>query len=297
MDQQSAEPVRKRNGKWSTSKATAASNATLSSGIGISEILGYLSYNADEAVQDVRRCMSDSQAQGPHMEQLFTLTRRPEFCRWIECKDDTQSSALLVHGNLEPDSFGLITPLSYLCAQLATQLYRRESVVVLSYFCGFHSRVRDKTASAASMMCWIISQLLSHPVVARLVDMSGAVVDRHYVKKIKQRGIEALCQLLKDVMRQLQAHKVLVFCLIDSISSYECGNRREDTLMALTALTSIVRPRRNTRSAESKMAFKLMVTDAARTQRAYNYFRPEERVNLEGVVLHGVDGPTGLKLI
>jgi hypothetical protein len=261
-------------------------------GPSISTLVNYLSYDADGAAQDVQRCMSETHVGKTHMQQLITLTRRREFQDWI--KDTSQSSAILVHGNLEPSTFGNITPLSYLCAQIVKEFSSKNGVLVLSYFCGFHNRPRDKNANAASILCQIIGQLLSHPI-AGLNDALDSI-DRHCIKKIKQRDVDTLCQVFKDLIRQLQSREVVVFCLIDSISFYEIKARQEDTQTVLTALTDIVESQQEGRRKEARMIFKLMVTDAARTIWAYDYFRREERVDMRDVVCGASCNPLELEL-
>ncbi|KAH8878748.1 hypothetical protein GQ53DRAFT_850049 [Thozetella sp. PMI_491] len=250
-----------------------------SAGIAPSELLTYLPYNSRARTADIENCNSHAQVAPVQMQRLSSLTRKVEFQAWL--KEVSQSSALLVHGNFGASKS--ITPLSYLCAQIAKQYDEKEGFLVLTYFCSLHADVygpKSTSARAATIISDMIGQILSHPESSSLVYNSESI-DRNLLKNIKKQDYKTLSKVFVELVRELRQLKMVVLCLIDSISRYEVPSREKETQSMLEMLEKVVNSQRgNKRSSNDKMVFKLMITDGARSLFAHKYFQPDEKIEV-----------------
>ncbi|KAI0436817.1 hypothetical protein F4803DRAFT_540906 [Xylaria telfairii] len=242
----------------------------------MSELLQYLPFDLKMASQDAERCLPHNSIEKAHMQRLINLVTGDIFRDWVKRSD--KSSALLVHGNLEPGTLSSITPLSHLCAQIVKEFSNQQNVIVLSYFCGFHARPRDKDANAASMLCQLIGQLLTHPLASAANVIRS--IDVHHLKKIKSKDLGVLRQVFSSLIHHLQTCQIIIICILDSISFYEINARLKNTQKVLKTLMSVVRMQQQIRGRDTNMVLKLMITDAARSKRAYELFKADERIDM-----------------
>ncbi|KAI0542085.1 hypothetical protein GGR58DRAFT_335547 [Xylaria digitata] len=242
----------------------------------MSELLQYLPFNPKRASQDSKRCLPYNSIEKAHMQRLVGLVKQDVFHNWVKGSD--KSSALLVHGNLEPGTLSSITPLSHLCAQIVKEFSNQQNVILLSYFCGFHARPRDKDANAASMLCQLIGQLLTHP----LASAANAIrsIDVHHLKKIKSKDLDVLRQVFNSLIRHLRNCQIIIICIIDSISFYEINARLKNTQKVLKTLMSAVRMQQRIHGRDTNMVLKLIITDAARSKWVHELFKLDERIDM-----------------
>lgn len=222
--------------------------------------------------------MTQAKPNAKRMRQLVALTQRKEYQTWLE--EESQSTALLVHGRSQPTP--VFSPLSYLCARIAEEYAGKRSIVVLSYFCGAHAR--NGQASAADLLCRMIGQLLSWKEAAAVYARDP--LERNWEKKLKKKDFDTLLDVFARLVRQLRKCKMVIFCLVDSISKIECvKQQRRDTECLLRELNELVR-RQRSRSRSKKeddcMVFKLMVTDGAMSLVAHRFFRSLYTINMIG---------------
>lgn len=151
--------------------------------------------------------------------------------------------------------------------------------IVLTHFCNLKSNVEGKEENAATMLSRLIGQLLSHPSMDLLYEPT--LIDRNLVKKLKRKDVEAMCVIFKRLLGALRSTNLVVFCMIDSISSYEGGTRAKTTQLVLSMLSEVVKSQRGRRrKAGDRLVLKLMVTDWLRSLGAWKYFRREEMVEM-----------------
>lgn len=192
---------------------------------------------------------------------------------------------MLVHGKFWRTH--LISPLSYLCAQISKEYTGTPGFLVLSYFCSLHTD--GKGSNPAIMLSCLIEQLLSCASVQPYYH--SASIDKHLLKGLKKKDVNALCKLFKLLIEQILPSNMVVFCLIDSISYYEVEVHRDDIRVILAMMKSLVRSQRGRRRGlQDRMVFKLMVTDGASSLYAYKYFEHGQTVEM-------IDAGNGSKLL
>ncbi len=207
------------------------------------------------------------------MQKLAMLTQRDVYQSWL--KDESQSSALLVHGRSQPTA--LVSPLSYLCARISREYTDEDKIIVLSYFCGL--RARDRQADATDLLCQMIGQLLSHKEAVKACQQDP--IERNWGKNIKQKDFETLLRVFSTLIEQLRQYQIVIFGLIDSISKIETSKQRKDTESLLRELNKIVRKQQGRqRKSCDRMVFKLLVTDEARSLVAHNFFSNWDTIDM-----------------
>ncbi|EMR62526.1 hypothetical protein UCREL1_10535 [Eutypa lata UCREL1] len=196
-------------------------------------LINDLDYIASESTHILEQCMTQAKPNAKRMRQLVALTQRKEYQTWLE--EESQSTALLVHGRSQPTP--VFSPLSYLCARIAEEYAGKRSIVVLSYFCGAHAR--NGQASATDLLCRMIGQLLSWKEAAAVYARDP--LERNWEKKLKKKDFDTLLDVFARLVRQLRKCKMVIFCLVDSISKIECvKQQRRDTECLLRELNELV---------------------------------------------------------
>lgn len=222
--------------------------------------------------------LAQAQHNAKDMRRLVDLTRRDIYHIWL--KDKSQSTSLLVHGRSQ--SAHVVSPLSYLCARIAKEYADERDIVVLSYFCGLYTR--DGQACPTHLLCHMVGQLLSWKEAAAVYAQDP--LERNWEKKIKKRDFDTLLDAFVRLIKQLRKNKMVIFCLIDSVSKVECMKKQQrDTERLLKVLIEFVRhqpSRSKTRKGDDCMVFKLMVTDGATSFVAHRFFNNLDTINMAG---------------
>ncbi|KAL4947650.1 hypothetical protein BDW69DRAFT_109964 [Aspergillus filifer] len=242
-------------------------------GPSISMLREELGFHKDDNTADIDECLEVAEITPKQRRQVSVLTKQDAFQRWL--KEEAGSAALVAYGNLEIDDY--ISPLSYLSARIGKQYYGKRGYIVLSYACGLHSRSAGYGWSEA--VATMIGQLLLQ--AGNLLDLKG-IMSRHDFKGFKKRNLHTLTTVFASLIGQLRSSRVVLFCLIDSISFYEATERERETKEVLSTLRRLVesmRPgKRDTR--KGKMVFKLLISEALTSEIAHKYVKRDEVVEM-----------------
>ncbi|KAE8321382.1 hypothetical protein BDV39DRAFT_210781 [Aspergillus sergii] len=155
--------------------------------------------------------------------QMFTVTSSEARAQQLIQEDrfasflsSPRSDLLLVNGNFDYASAARISPLSFLCANLALSLSQNAHCLVLHYFCSLHDRPSDPLAGPQGLIRSILSQLLctGWPFEQDFINT------RSYRDDILSHSVEALCFTFRELVEQLPVDK-RIHCIIDNITTLE----------------------------------------------------------------------------
>ena len=126
------------------------------------------------------------------------------------------------------------------------------------------------------MLCQLIGQLIT------IAGKSAAVpdltfLDHHYITQIIKREVRTLCEVFSLLIRKLKTARIVVFCVIDSLSAFEYPTRSDDNEVVLKRLLNIVHQKR---IRGHKLLFKLMITAHMHSIYAWKHFDQDERVEM-----------------
>ena len=179
------------------------------------------------------------------------------------------SDCLLVHGN--SDANMVKSPLSLLCAKAIGVFSARQSVFVLRYFCGLHTRNSKPRDNATGMMNSLLGQLILQS--ERLnVDLHLADLDPEDLRRASEDHLPSLIAMFRKCILRIP-YTYTIFCIIDGISFYETSQRRECTLNVLHKL-------RRTVTKANGATFKLLITAPGRSQSIHRLFEHDEILNV-----------------
>lgn len=130
-----------------------------------------------------------------------------------------KSGILMVDGHCKEDGAGKTSPLSVWSASFAASLMQSDSVVVLHYFCGLHSRsiAGGPVAGPMGLIKSIIEQLVRQ--AGDHVSRMG-ILDKALAQQVMEDNFEAVASLLKPLLMSLDPDKT-VFIIIDNASEFE----------------------------------------------------------------------------
>ena len=250
------------------------------------QVLDVLSFRGSDNKKDINECLKYAEISGHEKAQLAVLTREDAFQDWL--KDDRQSSALVIHGNLDNDDEN--SPTSYLAAQIGKRYHKKRGFIVLSWFCGLNTDDNE-----AAIMARLIGQLLSQ-ATQLLAPEDFNFISRHEYKKLKQRDLKTLISVFSNIIQKLRSKRIVVFCLVDSISTYETSNLRKDTEKLVEFLRDLVRStrRRSREEMRHELIFKLLISDGQSSELAVKYFKDREIMEIDDGVDTDVDSDASL---
>ena len=150
------------------------------------------------------------------------------FKQWLTSR---HSEVMLVNGS--GDTSNRCSPISFACGLLVSSLGSFPSTITLNFFCAFHTDSNDPETGSRMMLASLVCQLLEKH---QGFDLSFLVADQKY--DLQDHEIDTLCSLFKNLIRQLPDGQ-LVFCMIDGVSYYEYGDRRDDTCKVLAMLVAL----------------------------------------------------------
>lgn len=214
------------------------------------------------------------------------MTQEDAFQDWL--KEDRRSSALVIHGN--PDNDDENSPISYLVAQIGEKYHKKRGYVVLSWFCNLNTD-ENSAAIMARLTCQLLSQATR---VLSLEDFN--FVTRNEYKKLKQLDLKTLNRVFLNTIQKLRLKRIVVFCLIDSISIYETDNLRKDTEKMVEFFRSLVRPphRQTQEDMKQELIFKLLISDEQSSELAIKYFKDKEILEMDDQIDTDVDSDASL---
>lgn len=209
------------------------------------------------------------------MIQLSSLTKHNKFKRWL--KDENNATALLIHGNF--DDIDEISPLSYLCARFPTHYVRNDQAIFLHYFCSIQSPRHRHLESASNIMSSLTGQLLTHPRLSFYFDLR--FLSNTSIKKIRKQNFEETCRLFLNLVDQLRKYKIVLFCVIDSVSIYETKKLQKDIERLFSSLRELINSQRGRRRKKgTNMLFKLLVTETTSTRYTWKYFQSSQILDM-----------------
>jgi hypothetical protein len=110
-----------------------------------------------------------------------------------------------------------------------------------------------------------------------------SVVARHDYDKLKKWDFKTLTGLFLSTTQKLRSKRIVIFCLIDSISMYENRDSRKDSEKLVKFFRTLARPTRPRSRAETKnkLTFKLLITDEQSSELAVKYFKGTEILEMD----------------
>ncbi|KAI4685099.1 hypothetical protein J4E81_008912 [Alternaria sp. BMP 2799] len=150
------------------------------------------------------------------------LLTTAQFKNWLS---QPFSGILLVDGYCKDDGIGKISPLSVLCASLATTLVQTSSNIVLRFFCSSHTRVEQDTISGPSgLLRSLITQLILYPGTP---DIDLDPMEQGLYDAVSQCNVLALVSLFGSIVCNMDK-SITIICVIDGISDFETPLRGWD---------------------------------------------------------------------
>jgi len=183
----------------------------------------------------------------------------------------------------------LISPLSFLSANLCAFYAKAKSTATISYFCGRHAEWPEVRPASTGMMISLLGQLLEcQPTPSDpKVSWDFSFVDEEIKLRLEEEDLEALCYTFHQLVLQIKETMVLV-CFIDKISSYETAARKAGTEFVIKVLTDLVEDLndRNKKIQDGGeeaqgVVFKLLVTDPGYSIQLEGYFYEEEKLKVD----------------
>lgn len=138
-----------------------------------------------------------------------------QFNEWMQ-KD--ASRLLLIDGHCKTLSNGKTSPLSVLCASLASNFAESDSLVVLQYYCGHHGLDSNGVpAGPLGLIKSLLAQLLQKPdnILPQKLE-----VDKELYDRVIPDDVDSLCELFGVFFSQTDPHKITL-CIIDEIAEFE----------------------------------------------------------------------------
>ena len=188
-----------------------------------------LRHDPEAAQFDVDRMLSAGRVFNlREQERTEYLMASSRFKQWLTSR---HSEVLLVNGNADTSS--RCSPISFACGLLVSSLGSFPSTITLSFFCALHTDSNDMETGSRMMLASLVCQLLEK---YQDFDLSFLTADQKY--DLQDHEINTLCSLFKNLLRQLPEGQ-LVFCMVDSVSYYEYGDRKDDTCKVLAMLAAL----------------------------------------------------------
>jgi hypothetical protein len=193
------------------------------------ELLDILGFDPQTPLKDIGRCFSNLYNMTiSEVDTAHWIIRSLKFRTWLS--EAARSSELLVQGNRDPFEPG--SPLSFFCGHLWNML--SDPAIVITHVCRLKRGFDDDRHNAKGMLVSLIGQLLSQPKDKGLEFDLSWIEERHR-QLLQNNDLDFICQLFRELVKQIPKKRIL-FCVIDGISWYETGERRDDTLAVLETL-------------------------------------------------------------
>lgn len=173
------------------------------------------------------------------------------------------SGMLMVDGHCREDGDGKTSPLSFWAASLAASLMQSDSVFVLHYFCGLHSRnsADGPPAGPLGLIKSLVEQLVRH--AGESFSRMGPL-DKALAQEITDDNFEAILSLFRPLLLNLDSSKN-VFVIIDNASEFEgvtWNEWSEQMLQIFKTLYDMVRGQTPGSRSEMQLKMKVLMTNA-----------------------------------
>ncbi|KAK7699855.1 hypothetical protein SLS64_011285 [Diaporthe eres] len=212
--------LRKQEGSWIGSyKALDAPRPTKTDKILISKVELLLYLNLGEVgsiVEDVDRIRQQGTNVASEGRELARkIMNMAQFTEWVQ---EDHSRLLLVDGHCKDLGNGKTSPLSVLCASLASNFAESDSLVILQYYCGHHGLdFNGLPAGPLGLIRSLVAQLLrkSDDVLPQELE-----IDRELYDRVNPNDIDNLCEIFGVIFSQINRNKITL-CIIDEIAEFE----------------------------------------------------------------------------
>jgi hypothetical protein len=213
--------------------------------------------SAEVDMKYVLRRANSMQQRG--LSQARSLMTKDAF-KSLLAKDE--SGILMVDGHCKDDGAGKTSPLSVWAASFAASLMQSDSLVVLHYFCGLHSRniTGEPPAGPLGLVKSLVEQLVRQ--VGNNVSRMGPL-DRTLAQEVANDNLEAILSLIKPLIMSLHPRKT-VFVIIDNASEFEgvtWNEWSEQTLQIFRVLYDIVKCQDDS-DTRTQLKVKVLMTNA-----------------------------------
>ncbi|KAI9736751.1 MAG: hypothetical protein M1834_000955 [Cirrosporium novae-zelandiae] len=215
--------------------------------IGANWCISHLQYDLNVPFNDIEECRRyGATMDDMDKDRASYIANLDQLRTWLI--EPVNRRVLVINGNSDP--LALISPTSFISAELAHLYGRARSTIALSYCCGLHSDTLDRWANSIGMVTSLLSQLLSR----QELDFDLSFIDKRLQKQLKHHHLHGLCRIFRHLIRQFPS-TYNVFCFIDTVSIYETAERQEDSYLVMKTLTDLIG------DPKVDAIFKLLITD------------------------------------
>ncbi|KAG6358453.1 hypothetical protein INS49_014337 [Diaporthe citri] len=166
-----------------------------------------------EDVERIRQQGTNVASEGRELaRKIMTLA---QFTEWMQ-KDE--SRLILVDGHCKSLGNGKTSPLSVLCASLASNFAESNALVILQYYCGHHGLDSNGLpAGPLGLIKSLLAQLLrkSDDVLPKSLQL-----DRELYDRVEPDDVDGLCEIFGVVFSQIDPNKITL-CIIDEVAEFE----------------------------------------------------------------------------
>lgn len=166
-----------------------------------------------EDVDRIRQQGTNVASEGRELaRKIMTMA---QFTEWVQ---EDHSRLLLVDGHCKDLGNGKTSPLSVLCASLASNFAESDSLVILQYYCGHHGLDSNGLpAGPLGLIRSLLAQLLRKPDDVLPKELE---VDRELYDRVNPDDIDYLCEIFGVIFSQINRNKITL-CIIDEIAEFE----------------------------------------------------------------------------
>lgn len=180
-----------------------------------------------EDVNRIRQQGTNVASEGRELARKIMTTT--QFTEWMQ-KDE--SRLLLVDGHCKSLGNSKTSPLSVLCASLASNFAEADSLVILQYYCGHHGLDSiGLPAGPLGLIKSLLTQLLqkSDDVLPQNLQLDKELFDR-----VKLDDVDNLCEIFAVIFSQIDRNKITL-CIIDEVAEFEGARGGWNDAMSLVA--------------------------------------------------------------
>ncbi|KAJ8110586.1 hypothetical protein ONZ43_g5834 [Nemania bipapillata] len=173
--------------------------------------------------------------------QVNSLLEYHEFLDWLS---SSHPSLILVDANIRESALDHISAISVFSSTLVTSLMQAysDTAVVIHFFCGLHASPSGAWYGPTGLVRSLILQLLMK-LDARDPEMKtwdlDFINDRRFLQNLEQHSLVDLCFAFHELLYQFTPD-TYVYCIIDSISSFDADRLLKDLGTVMEGLRSIV---------------------------------------------------------
>lgn len=180
-----------------------------------------------EDVNRIRQQGTNVAAEGREIARKIMVMS--QFTEWMQTDE---SRMLLVDGHCKNLGNAKTSPLSVLCASLASNLSQSNSLVILQYYCGHHGLdTNGLPAGPLGLIKSLLSQLLrkSDDVLPANLQLG-----RELYERVRPDDVDSLCEVFAVLFSQIDPDKITL-CIVDEIAEFEGERGRWGDGMSLIA--------------------------------------------------------------